>query len=80
MKCIINEDRLGELVLKFLELKDFVDDAQIEDGKVIIYLKRPIHLDEIKDLAGQIKTMFNYHGEVYKPSRTRWNYIMIYNF
>lgn len=80
MKYIITEDRLGELVLKFLELKDFVDDAQIENGKVIIYLKRPIHLDEIKDLAGQIKTMFNYHGEVYKPSRTRWNYIMIYNF
>ena len=80
MKYIITEDRLGKLVLRFLEMKDFVDDAQIEDGKVIIYLKRPIHLDDIKDLADQIKSMFDYHGEIYKPSRTRWNYIMIYNF
>ena len=80
MKYIITEDRLGKLVLRFLEMKDFVDDAQIEDGKVIIYLKRPIHLDDIKDLAGQIKSMFDYHGEIYmnKSSRTRWN--MIYNF
>jgi hypothetical protein len=47
---------------------------------VIIYLKRPIHLDEIKSLANSVKTMFDYHGEIYKPSRTRWNYIMVYNF
>ena len=80
MKYIITESRLGKLVLSFLEQKDFVDDAQIEDEKVIIYLKRPIHLDEIKDLANSIKTTFDYHGEIYKPSRTRWNYIMIYNF
>ena len=80
MKYIIKEDRLGKIVLRFLEQKDFVDDAQIEDGKVIIYLKRPIHLDEIKDLVNSVKTMFDYHGEIYKPSRTRWNYIMIYNF
>jgi hypothetical protein len=55
MKYIITEERLGKLVLRFLEEKDFVDDAQIEDGKVIIYLKRPIHLDEIKDLANSNK-------------------------
>jgi hypothetical protein len=24
--------------------------------------------------------MFDYHGEIYKPSRTRWNYVMVYNF
>jgi hypothetical protein len=31
-------------------------------------------------LVGQIKSMFDYHGEIYmnKSSRTRWN--MIYNF
>jgi hypothetical protein len=80
MKYIITEDRLGKLVLRFLEEKDFVDDAQIEDGKVIIYLKRSIHLDEIKNLAGIVKSMFDYHGEIYKPSRTKGNYIMIYNF
>jgi hypothetical protein len=80
MKYIITEDRLGKLVLKFLEQNNVVDDAQIEDGRVIIYLKRPIHLDDIKALADSVKTMFNYHGEIYKPSRTRWNYIMIYNF
>ncbi len=57
-----------------------VDDAQIEDGKVIIYLKRPFRIDDVKDLAGQIKSMFDYHGEIYmnKSSRTRWN--MVYNF
>lgn len=80
MKYIITEERLGKLVLKFLEMKDFVDDAQIEDGKVIIYLKRPFHINDVKDLVGQIKSMFDYHGEIYmnKSSRTRWN--MIYNF
>jgi hypothetical protein len=80
MKYIITEERLGKLVLKFLEQIDFVDDAQIEDGKVIIYLKRPFRIDDVKDLAGQIKSMFDYHGEIYmnKSSRTRWN--MIYNF
>lgn len=80
MKYIITEDRLGKLVLSFLEENDVVDDAQIEDGRVIIYLKRPIHLDEIKELANSVETMFDYHGEIYKPSRIRWNYIMIYNF
>ena len=81
MKYIISESKLEKLVLKFLEQKDFVDDAQIEDGKVIIYLKPPIpHFDEIKELSDLIKTMFNYHGEIYKPSRTLLNYIMIYNF
>ena len=80
MKYIITEERLGKLVLKFLEQIDFIDDAQIEDGKVIIYLKRPFRIDDVKDLAGQIKSMFDYHGEIYmnKSSRTRWN--MIYNF
>ena len=80
MKYIITEDRLGKLVLKFLEQNNVVDDAQIEDGRVMIYLKRPIHLDDIKSLADSVNTMFDYHGEIYKPSRTRWNYIMIYNF
>jgi hypothetical protein len=80
MRYIITEDRLEKLVLRFLEQKDIVDDAQIEDGKVIIYLKRPVHIDKIKELADSVKTMFDYHGEIYKPSRTRWNYIMIYNF
>jgi hypothetical protein len=80
MRYIITEDRLGKLVLKFLEQNNVVDDAQIEDGRVIIYLKRPIHLDDIKSLADSVNTMFDYHGEIYKPSRTRWNYIMIYNF
>ena len=80
MKYIITEDRLGKLVLKFLEQNNVVDDAQIEDGRVMIYLKRPIHLDDIKSLADSVNTMFDYHGEIYKPSRTRWNYILIYNF
>ena len=80
MKYIITEDRLGKLVLRFLEQNAIVDDAQIEDGRVIIYLKRPIHLDDIKSLADSVNTMFDYHGEIYKPSRTRWNYILIYNF
>jgi hypothetical protein len=80
MKIIVTEDRLGKLVLRFLEEKDFIDDAQIEDGKVIIYLKRPFQVDEIKALANSVKTMFDYHGEIYKPSRTKGNYIMIYNF
>ena len=80
MKYIITEDRLGKLVLSFLEENDVVDDAQIEDGRVIIYLKRPIHLDDIKSLADSVNTMFDYHGEIYIPSRARWNYIMIYNF
>jgi hypothetical protein len=71
---------LGKLVLKFLEQNNVVDDAQIEDGRVIIYLKRPIHLDEIKALADSVETMFDYHGEIYKPSRIRWNYVMVYNF
>jgi hypothetical protein len=80
MKYIITEERLGKLVLKFLEQIDFVDDAQIEDGKVIIYLKRPFRIDDVKDLAGQIKSMFDYHGEIYmnKSSRTRWNMILYF--
>jgi hypothetical protein len=65
MKYIITEDRLGKLVLKFLEQNNVVDDAQIEDGRVIIYLKRPIHLDDIKSLADSVNTMFDYHGEIY---------------
>jgi hypothetical protein len=81
MKYIISESKLEKLVLKFLEQKDFVDNVQIEDGKVIIYLKPPLpHFDEIKALSDLIKTMFNYHGEIYKPSRSQLNYIMIYNF
>ena len=81
MKYIITEDRLGEIVLRFLDQKDFVDDAKIEDGKVIIYLKRPLpSYDEIKELVGLIKTMFNYHGEIYKPSNPRWNYKLILSF
>jgi hypothetical protein len=80
MEYIITEDRLEKLVLRFLEQSDIVDDAQIENGRVIIYLKRPIHLDKIKDLANSIKTMFDYHGDIYKPSRTRWNYVMVYSF
>ena len=80
MKYIITEERLGEIVLRFLEQKDFVDDAKIEDGKVIIYLKRPFYIDNVKDLAGQIKSMFDYHGEIYmnKSSRTRWNMILYF--
>jgi hypothetical protein len=80
MKYIITEERLGKLVLKFLEQIDFIDDAQIEDGKVIIYLKRPFRIDDVKDLAGQIKSMFDYHGEIYmnKSSRTRWNMILYF--
>jgi hypothetical protein len=81
MKYIITEDRLGKVVLKFLEMKDFVDDVQIEDGKVIIYLKRPIpSYDEISELVRLIKTMFDYHGEIYKPSNPRWNYKLILSF
>jgi ribosomal protein S8 len=81
MKYIISESKLEKLVLKFLEEKSFVDDAQIEDGEVIIYLKYPIpNSDEIRELADVIKTMFNYHGQIYKPSNPRWTYKMVHNF
>lgn len=81
MKYIISESRLENLVLRFLEQESFVDDAKIEDGQVIIYLKNPApNSDEIRDLAHTIKTMFNYHGEIYKPSRPRWTYKIVHNF
>jgi ribosomal protein S8 len=81
MKYIISESKLEKLVLKFLEEKRFVDDAKIEDGEVIIYLKYPIpNSDEIRELADLIKTMFNYHGQIYKPSNPRWTYKMVHNF
>jgi hypothetical protein len=81
MRYIISESRLGEIVLRFVKEKDFVDDAHIEDGEVIIYLKQRIpQPDEIRELADQIKSMFDYHGQIYKPSNPRWTYKIVHNF
>ena len=81
MKYIITESKLEKLVLNFLEQKSFVDDAQIEDGEVIIYLKYPVpSSDKIRGLAETIETMFNFHGKIYKPSNPRWTYKLVHNF
>ena len=75
MKYIITEGKLEKVLLKFLEDKDVVEVARIHDGEVLIWLKHSIPLNDVYDLANQIKTMFDYHGEVYRPSHTKGLYL-----
>jgi hypothetical protein len=75
MKYTITEGKLENVLLKFLEEKDFIEVARIHDGRVLIWLKHSIPLNEVHELANQIKTMFDYHGEVYRPSHTKGLYL-----
>lgn len=75
MNYIITEGKLGNVLLKFLEDKDVVEVAKIHDGEVHIWLKHFIPLNEAYELGNQIKTMFGYHGQIYRPSHTKGFYL-----
>jgi hypothetical protein len=80
MKYIISEGKLEKVLMKFLKEKDFVEDVIFQDDEVHIWLKYRIPPKESENLAHQIVTMFNYHGEIYKPSITQGYYIPIARF
>jgi hypothetical protein len=80
MKYIITEGKLENVLLKFLEEKDFINVVKIHDGKIYILLKHSIPSNESENLANQIQTMFDYHGEIYRPSVTEPKNIPVAKF
>lgn len=75
MKYIITEGKLENVLLKFLKEKDFIEVAKIHDGEVHIWLKHFIPLNEAYELGNQVKAMFGYHGQIYRPLHTKGLYL-----
>ena len=80
MKYIITEGKLEKVLMKFLKEKDFIEYVSFQDDEVHIWLKYAISPKESENLAHQIITMFDYHGEILKPSKTEGYYIGVARF
>jgi len=80
MKYIITEGKLEKVLMKFLKEKDFIENVSFQDYGVHIWLKYAISPKESENLAHQIITMFDYHGEILRPSKTEGHYIGVARF
>jgi len=80
MRYTITEGKLEKVIMKFLEEKDFIENVSFQDHEVRIWLKYAIPFKEGENLAHQIITMFDYHGEILRPSKTEGHYIGVARF
>ena len=79
MKYIITENRLHNVISRYLEEKDFVDKVYFNNNdRLQIYLSNPIDRPSIGNLAYEIQTLFDFKGPIsfFKPSKTEGYYIM----
>ena len=73
MKYIITENRLHNVISRYLEEKDFVDKVYFNNNdRLQIYLSNPIDRPSIGNLAYEIQTLFDFKGPIsfFKPSKT----------
>ena len=79
MKYIITENRLHNVISRYLEEKDFVAEVYFnENDRLEIYLQRSIGRPSIDNLAYEIRTLFNFTGSIsfFRPSKTEGYYLM----
>ena len=79
MKYIITENRLHNVISRYLEEKDFVGKVYFdEDDRLQIYLSKLIDRASIGNLVYEIQTLFDFKGPIsfFKPSKTEGYYIM----
>ena len=80
MKYIITNNRLHNMISRYLEEKDFVDEVYFnENDRLEIFLSKPIDRPSIGNLAYVIQTLFDFKGPIsfFKPSKTEGYYIML---
>jgi len=79
MKYIITENRLHNIISKYLEEKDFVDKVSFdENDRLNIYVLKTPSLPSLNNLAYEIQTLFGFKGPIafFRPSKTKGYYLM----
>lgn len=90
MKYIITENRINNIITKYLEDKDFISKVDFSDNQIEIYLSKPKTLyppnlgsyQFCENLAYEIKSLFGFEGVInfYRPSKTENYYLVIGHF
>lgn len=78
MKYIITENRLHNIISRYLEEKDFVDKVYFnENDRLEIYVLNG-HRIESFNLMYEIRTLFDFTGTIsfFRPSKTEGYYFM----
>ena len=81
MKYTITENRLNNIITRYLEEKDFVSKVHFnENDRLEIYLLKPISRPSIDNLVYEIRGLFNFEEPIsfFRPSKTEGHYLMIF--
>jgi hypothetical protein len=79
MKYIITENRLHNIISRYLEEKDFINEVSFDkNDRLNIYVLKTPSLPSLNNLAYEIRTLFEFKGPItfFRPSKTEGHYLM----